>query len=146
MTANRTRPDPNSFDAGSFGTLRYDFTSFGGVTGIIPDPSDEMIDTFTKRYREMLQNYGVDDDIDPGDTESVQVALEATEGLDVAQQQREMADLFAGLCGNSPDAEQILKLPFRVRGRFFTWVQRTLSDPESSAADSTNSRVRKIGG
>lgn len=146
MATNRGRSDPNTFDAGAFGTLRYDFTAFNGVAGIIPDPSDEMIDTFTKRYREMLDQYGVDDDIDPNDPESVQTALEATEGIDISKQQREMAALFAGLCSDSPNAEQIMKLPFRLRGRFFTWVQRTLSDPESSAAGSTSSPVRRIGG
>lgn len=123
-----------TFDAGQFGSLRYDFTAFGGVTGIIPDPSDVVLEKFNDDYRVLLEKYGVsadDDEVDTNDPQAVQDALEKSKGTSFVEQQRDMIQLIADLCSGSPTMDEILRLPFRVRQRFIIWVQQQLVNPEA---------------
>lgn len=132
MASNK--PRAQTFDAGAFGSLRYDFTAYGGATGIIPDPSDDLLEKFNTGYRDLLAEYGLDTDtgeVDSRDPESVNAALERTEGVSFVEQQRRMVDLIADLCQDSPSAEQIMRLPFRVRQRYIVWLQNNLTNPEA---------------
>jgi len=122
----------NTFDAGVFGSLRYNFTAFGGVTGIIPDPSDELLDDFNKSYRALLKEYGVTEDGE--ELEDVPDLDELEKRADrptFVQQQQDVVKLIAALCQDSPSEEQIMKLPFRVRQKFVVWLQRQLVSPEA---------------
>lgn len=120
-----------TFDAGQFGTLRYDFTAFGGVTGIIPDPSDEKLEAFNTAYMELLDKYGVGEDVDKDDPDAVKDAIERNKDVSFIEQQKEMMELIAELCDHSPSLEELQKLPFRVRQVYLGWIQRELINPEA---------------
>lgn len=120
-----------TFDAGQFGTLRYDFTAFGGVTGVIPDPSDEKLEAFNTAYMELLDKYGVGADVDKDDPDAVKDAIERNKDVSFIEQQKEMMELIAELCDHSPSLEELQKLPFRVRQVYLGWIQRELINPEA---------------
>lgn len=138
----------DTFDAGSYGTLRYDFKRFGGVQGIIPDPSDEQIEAFMVRLREVAREFGDEEatvDVDTADADELNAMLEG-DGLRLADAQRAVCDAISELCQGSPNADQLLRLPFRVRQGFMAWLQRKLLSPEASAADTGAAPARRIGG
>lgn len=120
-----------TFDAGQFGSLRYDFTAFGGVTGIIPDPSDVLLEEFNTQYMELLEKYGVGENVDKDDPDAVADAIQRNKEVSFVEQQKEMVRLIALLCDDKPSADEINKMPFRVRSRFIAWVQRELVSPEA---------------
>lgn len=138
----------DTFDSGQYGTLRYDFKTFGGIQGIVPDPSDEQIEAFMRGMREMAKKYGGDEDLDVDNlsAEQLQDLLEDDSNLRITEAQQEIAELTSELTSGSPNKEQLLALPFRVRQGFLRWLQTKLMDPEANAAGSTPSRVRQIGG
>lgn len=138
------RQTGNKFDAGVFGSLRYDFTAYGGVAGIIPDPSDTQIDHFLTEQREMMEELGMDDD--DKDPESINEAMEKSGDFDISKHQRRMVGMVSQLCSGSPAEDEIMALPFRVRQSFLIWIQRSLLDPEAQAAGTTSERSQRTGG
>jgi hypothetical protein len=145
MAPNRSVRD-DTFDAGQYGTLRYDFKKFGGVQGIIPDPSDEMLEAFMRRLRDIAKEYGADDIDENATAEQLQDLMEEDENLRLADAQKDQAEAVSELCQGSPNAEQLMALPFRVRQGFMRWLQRKLMDPEANASDSSPARVTRLGG
>lgn len=140
----------DTFDASAYGTLRYDFKKWGGVQGIIPDPSDEQIEAFLRRLRDIAREFGDDtaDDVDIEDASAEQLTamLEDDTGLRLADAQKAIAEAVSELCQGSPDVAQLLQLPFRVRQGFLGWLQRKLMNPEASAVDSAGAPARRTGG
>jgi hypothetical protein len=138
----------DTFDAGQYGTLRYDFKAFGGVQGIIPDPSDEQIENFMRGMRDAAKEFGQDDDLDVDSltAEELQELMEDDSNLRIKDAQDRMCELISELCSGSPNKEQLLALPLRVRQGFTRWLQTKLLDPEAGAAASTPSRVTRLGG
>ena len=140
----------DTFDAGSFGSLRYDFKAWGGVQGRIPDPSDEMLEAFMRRLREIAKEFGADDaddvDLDSASAEEITALLEDDKNLRIAEVQKLMCEAYGELCQGSPDAAALLQLPLRVRQGFMQWLQRKLMAPEASAADTSGAQARRIGG
>lgn len=137
----------DTFDAGQYGTLRYDFKKFGGTQGIIPDPSDKMIEDFMRGLRDAAKEFGAEDvDTDAMTPEQLQDLMDDDENLKIEEAQRKIAELLGELTQGSPSAEQLLALPFRVRQGFMRWIQGKLMDPEASAVGTAPSRVRQIGG
>lgn len=133
-----------TFNAGDYGRLRYDFTDYGGVTGIIPEPSDDLINEFQEDYRALARRYGVDIG-DEAPAEEVTEAINKADQTDMRKAQAELAELSAKLCSNSPDADQILQIPFRIRMRFNAWLLGQIMDPEA-AASATRPTGRAHGG
>lgn len=136
----------DTFDAGQFGTLRYDFKKFGGVQGLIPDPSDEMIEEFMRELRDIANEFGSGDVDENASPEEIAELMEDDSNLQIAAAQQRMAEVTGKLCQGSPDAAALLALPFRVRQGFMRWLQRKLMDPEASASGSAPSRVTRLGG
>jgi hypothetical protein len=140
----------DTFDAGSFGVLRYDFKAYGGVMGRIPDPSDEMIEQFMTRLREIAREFGDEEleqvDLDNASAEEINALLAEDSNLQIAEAQRAMCDAVGELCQGSPSADQLLALPLRVRQGFMQWLQRKLFAGEASAADTQPGQARRIGG
>jgi hypothetical protein len=153
--ANNRRPmqmpqRDDTFDAGQYGTLRYDFKKYGGVQGIIPDPSDEQIEEFMRSLRQVARDFGDDEledvDVDNASAEELSALLDKDDSLELAAAQRAMCECYAQLCQGSPDAAALLSLPLRVRQGFMTWLQRKLLSGEASAADTSGSQARRTGG
>lgn len=138
----------DTFDAGVYGTLRYDFKKFGGVQGVIPDPSDEQIETFMRNMRDTAKEFGQDESVDPDSmsAEELQELMEDEAALQIKEAQVKISGLVGDLCSSSPSADELLALPLRVRQGFMRWLQGKLLDPESEAADTTPSRVTRLGG
>ncbi len=140
----------DTFDSGQYGTLRYDFKKFGGVQGLIPDPSDEQIEEFMRSLRQVAKEFSDDDlddvDVDNATAEELSELLDKDENLQLAAAQRAMCECYAQLCQGSPDAAALLALPLRVRQGFMQWLQRKLLSGEASAADTSGSQARRIGG
>jgi hypothetical protein len=147
-TTNRGRAD--TFDAGQFGTLRYDFKAYKGIQGIIPDPSDQQIEDFMLGMRDTAKEFQAGD-IDPEtidrlSAEELQDLMDDDQNMRVVAAQEAISELVATLCSGSPSKDQLLALPFRVRQAFLRWLQGKLLDPEAGAAGTTPSRVTRLGG
>lgn len=137
----------DTFDSGEYGTLRYDFKKFGGIQGMIPDPSDELIEQYMRGMRDLAKEFSHEGiDTDNLSAAEIQDLMEDDANLQIAAAQRRVAEITAELCQGSPTQEQILALPFRVRQGFLRWLQTRLMDPEANAVDSSPSRVTRIGG
>jgi hypothetical protein len=140
----------DTFDAGEFGVLRYDFKKFGGVQGVINDPSDEMIEAFLTRMRELAKQYGGDEktpeELDAMGSDDLADYLDGQDKVNIVAIQKEMAGATSALCGGTPSAEDLLALPLRVRQRFQRWLSERLLNPESEASDGGVSPLRRIGG
>lgn len=138
----------DTFDAGEYGTLRYDFKKFGGIQGIIPDPSDQQLEDFMRGMRDAAKEYSSDDDIDPEEmsAEELQELMDDDSSMRIKEAQDQIAGLVSELCSGSPTKEELLNLPFRVRQGFLRWLQGKLINPESEAAGTTPSRVARLGG
>jgi hypothetical protein len=137
----------DTFDSGSYGTLRYDFKKFGGVQGIIPDPSDQMIQDFMVGMRDTAKEFQKGSvDVDNLSDAEIAELMDDDSNMRIVDAQDAIAELTATLCSNSPDKAAILALPFRVRQGFLRWLQGKLLDPEAEAAGTTPARVTRIGG
>jgi hypothetical protein len=135
----------DTFDASAYGTLRYDFKKFGGVQGMIPDPSDEMIENYMRALRDIAREFGEDEVSEDATPEEIQDALDNS-NLEIKAAQDAMALATSELCQASPSADELLRLPFRVRVGFFNWLQRKLMDPEASASGTSPVRAIRPGG
>lgn len=144
----RSGGSSDTFDAGQYGTLRYDFKKFGGKMGTIPDPSDEMIEAFMRGMRDTAKEFqnGEDVDVDNLSQEELAELMDDDSRMRIQEAQVKIAELTGALCQDSPGQDELLALPFRVRQGFLRWLQGKLLDPESAAAGTTPSRVTRLGG
>lgn len=140
----------DTFDASQFGILRYDFTKFGGKQGTIDDPSDEMIEVYLNKMREIAKEFGGDDQdeeaLERMSAEELAEHLEGDSRMQIVEAQKQMAAATAILCRETPSEADLLALPFRVRQRFQRWLSERLLNPESEASDGVVSRLRRLGG
>lgn len=137
----------NTFDAGAFGTLRYDFKAFGGVQGIIPDPSDQLIEDFMRGMRDTAKRFQQDQaDVDGLSDSDVLEMMDDDSAMQIVEAQQAICQHVSELCQGSPNTDQLLALPFRVRQAFMRWLQGKLLDPEGGAAGTTNGRAVRAGG
>lgn len=116
-------------------SLEYDFEPYQpGVTGVIPEPSSEQIETYFEKARtvakevmalkskmEKVQGQGGTDVEEMSEQEIAEIVTDL-ESIDVHEIQRQMVDLISDLCSQTPTSEQINALPFRVRQEFMKWV------------------------
>lgn len=143
MPSRNVRDD--TFDAGIFGTLRYDFKKWGGKQASIPDPSDELIEQFAKDMRGIMREFGGEEIDDDATDEEVLEAMADDSRLQIVEAQRAMCGAMANLCQESPSAEELLALPLRVRTSFSQWLQRKLTSPEAEGAGSSTVRSTRSG-
>lgn len=135
------------FDAGAVvEPLDYDFTKFGGSKGTIPEPSDKAIDQLFKDIATAMRT--IVDKINPGGkdlaVEEVLLAMaDLPEAADIgyADMMHELAKAFAKLCQNQPPVTQMMKLPLRIRMRFFTWLVTEIRPEDFGAATRNPAQV-----
>jgi hypothetical protein len=143
------------FDASQAVTeLEWDFTAYGAGSGTSPEPSDLAIMRF-QRKQMRLATATVEDvrltkqQLDQDDKE-VQIvkliplkealsAIAAIDGTDErgALVMRQMAEIVAEALSDCPTADQIMKLPLRIRSAYYGWITGQLLNPESYAAVTT---------
>lgn len=126
----------DTFDGGQYGTLRYDFTKWSGKQGVIPDPSDELIEQFMRGMRDTAKEYQSEGgaDVESLSAAELQELMDDDSNMRITEAQAAIAKLTADLVQNSPSADELLALPFRVRQGFLRWLQGKLLDPEAGAA------------
>lgn len=114
---------PN-FDA--IDELTYDFTAYGGKSGVIPEPSTEQVEMFTEMLRQVM----------PTMTDAEGKIL-----LDVAAIQAKVADgddlglivntAVENLFSGEIKADEIKALPYRVQKAFLGWIVGVFLSPEA---------------
>ena len=107
--------------------LDWDFTDFAGPDdkGTIPEPSDDALDAFRDRLRDV---YGAD--FDP--TDEAAVAQRMRE-IDAEAASLEVLDATAELCQECPSTDQLRALPPRVRAAFLGWLLQSITNPTGTA-------------
>jgi hypothetical protein len=159
----------NAADAVS--ELDWDFTKYGGGSGIVPEPSEEMVLRFQHRLQEIARvgQEGVEPDRAVRATNKRKRRPTFSEALDYLrslgdpdegdEEAKRVSDLIvdvvAEACGDKPSAEQIKKLPHRPRQAFYGWIVGQLTDPKAWMPDTsvtppasfagTNAAVSTIG-
>lgn len=104
--------------------MEYDFTDFGGSSGTIPEPTTGQIDGFFRGLGEIYEKYEslLPKNLDPTDPDQAQKAMEAIERIDNEDLNRSVAEVLAGVTSGTPNAEEILALPYRVQQAFTGWL------------------------
>ena len=121
--------------------LEYDFTEYGGSTGVIPEPSTGRVNGFFRDMKSMmrevsaLQSLVKDLDVEEMSEEDMVAKMsqvEEAEAVGSEFQQRSMENL-AILCGatrnddgtiegGTPGVAEFELLPYRVLQAFSTWL------------------------
>lgn len=105
--------------------LEYDFTKYvAGCKGFIPEPSDDLLAMFSKRTAEFAQRFSPDTQGSMRKTLEVAARMTVQEYDEAA---RETATAYGELCQDQPSADDLLKLPPRLRAAFYGWVQEHLN-------------------
>ena len=121
-----------TFDAGTVDALNFDFTTWGvDAKGTIPEPSSEKVETFMAIVRQLMPTK-----VETGEDgkDHIVLDIEAIEEKfkdreDEAEQMVNAA--YADVCSNTPTAEQIGALPYRVKQGFYGWLYGSLVSPEA---------------
>ena|SRR5215472_8733624 len=129
-------------------TLDWDFHGFGvPAKGTIPEPSDKSIGHFLdglKRLYEQAAESGLPtEETAEADPAEMIAALHRLTGDAYVKFMSDLAGLFSQLCGRTPNKEQLLKLPLRVRTKFYGWIQDEVVNPEAGTGAGT-AEVRSL--
>ncbi len=128
-----------AFDSGTVvEPLEWDFTAYNGGKGVVPEPSEKRLDKFItdlaiSQAKNAAQMAGVE--AAGSDPEALLAAIAALPDGSLPSVLSVLTKPYADLCGGSPSAAQLGKLPPRVRLAFFTWLAGELN-PEASGAAS----------
>jgi hypothetical protein len=127
------------FDAGAVvEALDYDFRKAGvKAYGTIPEPTDMMIGEFLKDLRDLVkQAEGVADmeEVDQTDPAAMLQALNSLNPDKFVEMLAATSAAYGKLCQERPTADEIQKLPLRVRRHFFDWLQKEVISPEAEPA------------
>jgi hypothetical protein len=144
--------------------LEWDFTKYvSGAKGVSPEPSNIALLTFNmnmsalvdaERRIKMAQVKKAVDEANDRSKEEKEAELDRWAVLDLVdgtaevlaemmlilpadegeKLNRKQADLVSGLLQDSPNVDQIMGLPGRVRNAYFGWIAGQLMDPEFGAA------------
>ena len=143
--------------------LTYDFSRYGGGKGTSPEPSNEALIVFTRKYRSYVDAFHrqmkakmlaekerldamTEADVKaemlrladlPFEELSAQVFDEQATAVPTADQLkrvREMCEMIAEVFQDIPTADDIEKLPALTKARYFGWVVGQLLSPELEAA------------
>lgn len=123
------------FKSSDYGTVQYDFNPEVKIKGTIPDPSDEMLQQYFKEIREFFKRNNLDG-LTPTEYElrtdpaKFKEMLDLIDSVDKIHANHELVDIVCRLCGNQPNTEEVLGLPYRKRIKFLQFAQRELANPE----------------
>lgn len=108
--------------------LDYDFRKYNAGHGTIPEPSDEILATYTREMAEFAK----ENDLvltEENATSALEAAMNLSDSEFIEIQER-VADITSRLTQKQPSAEEIMALPPRVRRAFFGWLQGMIN-PEA---------------
>lgn len=143
--------------------LAYDFTRYGGGKGTSPEPSNEKLVVFQRKYRAYIEALHrtlrakalmEDARLDEMSGEEAKAEARRLAGISFEDAQtevwdemtkampdeehlarvRQMAEMVEEVFDGIPLADDIMKLPAITKARYFGWVVGQLLNPESEAA------------
>lgn len=109
----------------SVSQLDYDLNPYVMAKGRVPEPSDQQMVRFQKAAATHAQKYMPD--VDPNDTAAVLEAMAGVDEEEAATAAGEMAEIVSELTNGKPSAEEMLKMPPRIRAAFYSWLNGELS-------------------
>src|ERR1700733_12864244 len=123
--------------------LDWDFSGVNGMLptdkGTIPEPTDADIEKLFQDVaalsNKLLKDAGLEQK--EATPEELIIALaDLPEGSEVGIRDvlKGMSQLFADLCKNQPNLDQLTRLPMRIRMRFFVWLAKELRPEDFGAA------------
>ncbi len=118
--------------------LGYDFTKWGGPKGVIPEPSQKAM----KKYQQSLSRTQIAvskayADLQKAGEDGVDEALVKRLEEAADQADEDLNRELGKLCQDRPSAEDIAKLPFRVKQGFLKWLMKELT-PEGGASGTSS--------
>ena len=136
------------FDAGvAVEALEYDFTAYGGKEGRIPEPTTRLVNDFFDEMRGLLQEAqraksaaeGVQ--LEEMSEEEMAGALDKVdEGMAATTNfQERTVKAIAILCQDSPSADELMALPYRVLSQFNQWLIGEIA-PKSKGQEAPSPR------
>lgn len=136
------------FDASSIGgDLEYDFSKWGGPTGVVPEPPRSGVNKLMKRISKAFKETGLrdedadDDSLTPDEVASTMDKVEDEEIFEKLN--LELLEALADICAGSPSREALDALPYRPFMGFFGYLIGNLTNPEGSRPG-TNSSQRRL--
>lgn len=148
------------FDAGRAVTsLDFDFSTVAvadeqskqvlrEARGTIPEPSQEALEGFTDRLREIALDPDMVDVIALGDNPAPEQVVAALGRVSQEKLERVMDETVTAVvqvCNGTPSEDQIRALPPRVRNAFVGWLSEQLVGPTQPTAASRPSPVAANG-
>lgn len=108
-----------------------------GCHGTVKEPTDRQIAAYlaavqklVKDFRGQMPDAMIAGSADVGDMLNAVGDLDAEVAVKFNEQ---MAAIVAALCSGEPSKGDILKLPPRIRGKFMTWLQGEVMNPEAAS-------------
>lgn len=124
-----------NFHAKDYGTVQYNFhPDAPGIKGVIPDPSDDMLQTYHTQINGLMRESGINDL--PSDTElrlhpeRMDEYMDRLESFNAIDTHHKLVAIVAELCSDSPSVDDMMKLPYRKRVKFIRFAQKELASPE----------------
>lgn len=126
--------------------VEWDFTAYGGGSGVTPEPSRGQIIQFEKEMKRLsksiraiqrkadaLEKKAKDENLPPEELDKMIDALEDEVSIDQMDAYEDaVTEAIAELCGGSPSVEDMNGLPFRIKEEFAKFViQEFRPSPES---------------
>lgn len=116
----------SKFDAGTaVDRMEYDFTAYGGGSGVIPEPSTGQVNQFFKTIRKIVNEANASlkvDDPSEMSNEETAAAIASMSDEIVEQFSDQMVQAISDLAQGTPSADDIRRLPYRVLGAFTSWI------------------------
>jgi hypothetical protein len=125
------------FDSGTaVEAMDFNFEAHGGPKGVIPDPSQKKMRKFQRaageiqREFKLLMKANEDDDKNPTlSAEELNALADKADALS-----DKLDDVIAEMCSGIPSAEEVHKLPHRVKMAFTEWLMEQFRPEASTAA------------
>lgn len=119
-----------TFDANSVGSIGYDFSTWEGPAGTVPEPSDSQIDELMTDIRAAMKKYDLEVDEQDQASDLTEKMDQAGEGF-FTEMQEDLIKAYAKVCSQNPSEKVLRALPYRVRNKFFGYLMGELTNPES---------------
>jgi hypothetical protein len=137
------------FSADSIGgQIEYDFTTWGGSAGVIPEPSRKAVKHFMDSIQRGFKEIGLRNADDPDATTPDEVVdtMNKIEDDEVFEKTAEMlTKAVAEVCGGSPSFDELASLHYRPFMGFFGYLIGELMNPEvSRPGTNTTRRLRSV--
>jgi hypothetical protein len=135
------------FDAGTIvDALEWDFTKYGAGSGTAPEPTDQMIERFKRKFfhiakgtsaqaAKQLQLLSEEEAETPKTLTDAIATLDTVRGDNAAEAElrKALIQICAEVCSNEPRVDQLDKLPHRPLQAFVGWLLGELVAPKGYA-------------